>query len=100
MGLEDTLEKEMAAHSSIPALEISWTRGDSLPYLNRKPAPKKNWGLHLNLCYVHSIYSFLAVLGLGCCVGALSRCGEQGLLSNYVHRLLILMASLVVEPRL
>ena len=43
------------------------------------------------------IYLFLAVLGLGCCARAFSSCGEQGLLFVAVHRLLIAVASLVVE---
>ena len=40
---------------------------------------------------------FLAVLGLRCCVQAFSGCGERGLLFIAVHRLLIAVASLVVE---
>ena len=40
---------------------------------------------------------FLAALGLPCCVGAFSSCGEQGLLFFAVHGLLIAVASLVVE---
>ena len=43
------------------------------------------------------IYLFLAALGLRCCVGALSSCGEWGLLFIAVHGLLIAVASLVVE---
>ena len=43
------------------------------------------------------IYSFLAVLGLRCCTQTFSSCGEQGLLFVAVHRLLIAVASLVVE---
>ena len=40
---------------------------------------------------------FLAVLGLGCCARAFSSCGEPGLLFVAVRRLLIAVASLVVE---
>ena len=40
------------------------------------------------------------MLGLPCCVQALSSCGEQGLLFVAVRRLLIAVASLVVEHRL
>ena len=45
------------------------------------------------------IYLFLAVLGLRCCVQAFSSCGEHGLslLFLAVHRLLIVVASLVAE---
>ena len=43
------------------------------------------------------IYLFLAALGLLCCVRAFSSCGERGLLFVAVHRLLIAVASLVVE---
>ena len=43
------------------------------------------------------IYLFLAVLGLHCCTQAFSSCGERGLLFVVVRRLLIAVASLVVE---
>ena len=42
-------------------------------------------------------YLFLAALGLHCCTQAFSSPGEQGLLFVAVHRLLIAVASLVVE---
>ena len=40
---------------------------------------------------------FLAVLGLHCCARAFSSCGERGLLFVAVCRLLIAVASLIVE---
>ena len=40
---------------------------------------------------------FLAALGLRCCTWAFSSCGEWGLLFVAVRRLLIVVASLVVE---
>ena len=43
------------------------------------------------------IYLFLAELGLCCCAPAFSSCGERGLLFVAVRRLLIALASLVVE---
>ena len=43
------------------------------------------------------VFLFLAVLGLCCCVWALSNCGKQGLLFFVVHGLLIVVASVVVE---
>ena len=43
------------------------------------------------------IYLFLAALGLHCCTQAFSSCSEQGLLFIAVRRLLIEVASLVVE---
>ena len=43
---------------------------------------------------------FLAVLGLLCCTGAFSSCGEQGLLFVAVCGLLMAVASLVAEHRL
>ena len=43
---------------------------------------------------------FLAALGLCCCTRAFSSCVEQGLLFVVVHRLLIAVASLVVEQGL
>ena len=42
-------------------------------------------------------YLFLAVLGLRCCMQAFSSCSEQGLLLVVVRRLLVAMASLVVD---
>ena len=46
------------------------------------------------------IYLFLAALGLRCCARAFSGCGEWGLLFVAVHRLLIAVASFVVEHEL
>ena len=46
------------------------------------------------------IYSFMAALGLRCCVRVFSSCGERGLLFAAVRGLLIVLASLVVEHRL
>ena len=43
------------------------------------------------------IYLFLAALGLSCCARAFSSCGKWGLLFVAVRRLLIKVASLVVE---
>ena len=43
------------------------------------------------------IYLFLAALGLCCCARAFSSCSEWGLLFVAVRRLLIAVASLVVE---
>ena len=44
------------------------------------------------------IYLFiLAALGLCCCAWAFSGCGERGLLFVVVRRLLVVVASLVVE---
>ena len=47
--------------------------------------------------FLFLIYLFLAVLGLCCCVWAFFSCGEQGPLFVAVRRLLIAVASLVVE---
>ena len=46
------------------------------------------------------IYLFLAALGLRCPAQAFSSCGERGLLFFAVHRLLIVVASPVVEQGL
>ena len=46
------------------------------------------------------IFIYLAVLGLCCCIWAISSCSEQGLLFIAMCRLLIAVASLVVEHRL
>ena len=45
------------------------------------------------------IYLFLVMLGLCCCVWAFSSCGEKGLLFVVVLKLLIALASFVVEHR-
>ena len=76
-------------------------------FCQRSPLHKKS---SLNLQYVvpstqffkkkKSIYLFLAVLGLRCCVQAFSSCGKQGLLFVAVRGLLIVVASLVVEQGL
>ena len=47
--------------------------------------------------FIYFIYLFLAALGLCCCAWAFSSCGECGLLFVAVRRLLIAVASLVVE---
>ena len=52
------------------------------------------WGL---FSYVSHSFFFLAVLGLCCCAGAFSSCGERGLLFVAVSGLLIAVASLVAE---
>ena len=43
------------------------------------------------------MHLFLAALGLRCCKRAFSSCVEWGLLFVVVHRLLIAVASLVVQ---
>ena len=43
------------------------------------------------------IFIFLVLLGLHCCAQAFSSCGKRGLLFIVVRRLLIAVASLVVE---
>ena len=50
-----------------------------------------------NKCIYLFMYLFMAVLGLRCCTWAFSSCGERGLLFVAVRRLLIVVASLVVE---
>ena len=51
--------------------------------------------IYLNLFILFIL--FLAALGLRCCSWAFSSCSEWGLLFIEVHRLLIAVASLVVE---
>ena len=46
------------------------------------------------------IYLFMAALGLCCCAPAFSSCSERGLLYVAVCGLLVVVASLVVEPGL
>ena len=54
----------------------------------------------INLFIYLFIYLFLAALGLRCCPRAFSSCGKRGLLLVAVCRLLIAVASLVVEHEL
>ena len=49
---------------------------------------------------ISSHFCFLAALGLHCCEGFFSSCGEQGRLFIAGLRLLIAVASLVAEHRL
>ena len=62
------------------------------------------WKLTLSgICILFLIYFiclFLAALGLRCCAWAFSSCGERGLLFVVVRRLLIAVASLVLEHAL
>ena len=51
------------------------------------------------LIYLINLFIWLP-LGLRCCARAFSSCGEQGLLFVVVLRLLIAVASFVVEHRL
>ena len=44
------------------------------------------------------MYLFLVAVGLGGCVQAFSSCGERGLLLVAGCRVLIVVASLIVEP--
>ena len=50
-----------------------------------------------NFYFINLFILFLAVLGLCCCAQAFSSCSEWGLLFVAVHRLLIVVASLVAE---
>ena len=49
------------------------------------------------LIYLFYFYLLLAVLGLCCCAGAFSSCGERGLLFFAVRGFLIVVAFLVAE---
>ena len=51
----------------------------------------------LALLALFFVFLFLAALGLCCCARAFSSCGERGLLFLVVRRLLIAVASPVVE---
>ena len=53
--------------------------------------------IYLFLKYILKIYLFMAALGLHCCARAFSSCREWGLLFLEMHRLLIVVASLVAE---
>ena len=84
------------------ALASGWTARDKLGELGsecpfRIKVLKSVPCFPVSLLYFYFIFSFLAVLGLHCCTRAFSRCGKQGLLFIVVRRLLIAVASLVVE---
>ena len=53
--------------------------------------------IYLFLKFIYFIYLFLAALGLRCCAWAFFSCGKRGLLLVAVRRLLIAVASLIVE---
>ena len=69
--------------------------------LDRSSLGSELWQLSLFFFFlnkfIYLIYLFLAVLGLRFCTRAFSSCGERGLLFVAVRRLLIAVASLVVE---
>ena len=67
--------------------------------LNKEPMDVRAFVLPIlsRLVYFLKIYLFLAALGPHCCEWAFSSCCEWGLLFIAVHRLLIVVASLVVE---
>ena len=68
--------------------------------LSHGPYQKFHWEIrHANFLnkFLNFIYLFLALLGLCCCARAFSSCGECGPLFVAVRRLLIAVASLVVE---
>ena len=58
------------------------------------------YGFYFLIFIIEFIYLFLAMLGLHCCMWAFSSCSGWGLLFTAVHRLLIAVASLVVEHEL
>ena len=61
----------------------------------------KAWEQSMRSLFIYLfIYLFMAVLGLRFCARAFSSCGKWGPLFVVVSRLLIAVASLVVEPGL
>ena len=72
-------------------------RGKVWTMANRSKSIDLLKGLSLFFKLISFIYLFLAALGLRCCARAFSNCGEQGLLFVAVHRLLIVVASLVAQ---
>jgi len=95
LGQEDPLEKEMTIPSSILAWKILWSEelgGQQSIALQRvgvtehTPTGWQSLTLSRNLiaifCVCVFINLFLAVLGLCCCTGFLSSCGEQAQLSS------------------
>ena len=64
---------------------------------NMKPAAISPVVCSIIIIVVVIIFIILAALGLLCCVRVFSTCGEWGLLFIVMHRLLIVVASLVAE---
>ena len=58
---------------------------------------KYSYSSFVFFCFSFFFFSFLAALGLRCCVRDFSSCGERGLLFVVVHGLLIAVPSLVAE---
>ena len=87
--LSSVVPESPKACSSVPVLECQ----ENSP---THPSKLKQSNFFFNK-FIYFIYLFLAVLGFRSCAWALSRCGEWGLLFVAVHRLLIAVASLVVE---
>ena len=75
-------------------------RGEHLYLLNNVLGPFQVLSFFFFFFRISLFYLFLAVLGLRCCPGTFSSCGEWGLLFVVVHGLLIGVASLVAEHRL
>ena len=71
----------------------SWSQTIKLEFKGLGPSGQASMYIFFKL----SIYLFLAVLCLCCCVRAFSSWGEQGLLFVAVRMLLITVASLIAE---
>ena len=99
LGQKDPLEKGMAIHCSILAWRIPWTEEPGGLQFVGLQRVRHDWAtftttdftyseMHetfFNLtvfCVFFKICLFLAVLGLRCCVQALSSCSEWGLFSS------------------
>ena len=109
LGREDPLEKEMATHSSILAWRIPRTEEpgglQSMGLQRVGQTERINFLNFLTLmpliiratCSLTFMYLFLTALGLCCFAWASSNCSKQGLLFLVAPRLLITVASLVME---
>ena len=81
-------------------LSPSARRSRYIPPQAASDAPHHTRSIFFFFYFIYFIYLFLAALGLCCCAGAFSNCGEWGLLFVAVCGLLIAVASLVAEHRL
>ena len=70
---------------------------NNLNAFNRLEGKVNKWYIFFKIYFYLFIYLFMTVLGLHCCVRALSSCGDGGPLFVTVHGLLIAVAYPVVE---
>ena len=97
---EDTLDgSSIPAYSSSKQMfDLAWLLPQLMPTPPPfNPSPTQTLLLISYFLLFFNMYLFLAVLGLHCCEQTFSSCSEWGLLFARLPRLLIVVASLIVE---